>query len=459
MFKRILTFILIVAMLSLTSCSVVGVIDHGTTAPEETTETPKEYSPWGFWYSYDNSTAVELTQSGNAIKLYSLSIGYYEYYHISETIFTREGDTFKVVWEGTAYTFAFDKFANTLTMSNGTNTAVYEHVENAPPEHPNYSYPDYTQYDPSLYITLGDIDMTKIAPSVFEGAPYNIAVTYYGNIAYIPAIGNIERPAQSGDVVNIDYCGKLDGVAFSGGTAEGVTLFISDYKNGYIPGFTDGIIGHSVGETFDIDVTFPEVYPNNPDLAGKAVVFTMTLNSIHDLTISDEKTEAYTGNSYKTYTEWLRAEQMNITTTLFKQAITAACAKAADLPKDSYMYFYQQTVDYYHMVAYYYNISYELLASYYGLNETTIMQQAINQAIYNLALYLIAEENNIAWTEEDYTTKYEAYVSDYLKNYTTASEQEAREYADKQILQIKKELTEEAVLIWAFDRIFTSKDQ
>ena len=452
MFKRIITFILIAAMLSLTSCSIVGVIDHGTTAPEETTEAPKEYSPWGFWYSYENSTAISLVEDENVIKLYSLSIGYYEYYYVDQTTFTREGDTFQMVWEGVTYTFTFDKFANTLTMSNGTNIAVYKHMENAPEKHPNYSYPDYTQYDPSLYITLGDIDLTKIAPSVFEGAPYNIAVAYYKNIAKTPVIENIDRPVKSGDVVNIDYCGKLDGVAFKGGTATGVTAFVSDYDNKYIPGFTDGIIGHSVGETFDVNVTFPEVYPNNPDLAGKAVVFTMTLNSINDLTISDENVEAYTGNSYKTYTEWLRAEQMNITTTLFKQAITAACAKIADLPEDSYMYYYQQTVDYYHMVAYYYNIPYEQI----GLNESAVLQSAMATVTYNFALYWIAKENDIAWTTEDYTTKYEAYVSDYLKNYTDASQEDAREYADKQILQIKNELTEEAVLIWAFDSIFAS---
>ena len=48
-----------------------------------------------------------------------------------------------------------------------------------------------------------------------------------------------------------------------------------------IDGFEDGIVGHTVGETFDLNLTFPETYPNNPDLAGKEVVFTVTLNGIY----------------------------------------------------------------------------------------------------------------------------------------------------------------------------------
>lgn len=87
-----------------------------------------------------------------------------------------------------------------------------------------------------------------------------------------------------GDIVNVDYVGKLDGVAFNGGTAENQNIDV--YANGspdgattYIEGFTDGLKGASVGDVIDCDVTFPENY-GNADLAGKAVVFTFTVNSI-----------------------------------------------------------------------------------------------------------------------------------------------------------------------------------
>lgn len=96
---------------------------------------------------------------------------------------------------------------------------------------------------------------------------------------------------EEGDVVNVDYVGKLDGVAFDGGTAEGqlIDVYANASPNGttYIEGFTDGLKEASVGDVIDCDVTFPENY-GNADLAGKAVVFTFTVNSIQkEMSIED----------------------------------------------------------------------------------------------------------------------------------------------------------------------------
>ncbi len=80
-----------------------------------------------------------------------------------------------------------------------------------------------------------------------------------------------------GDVANIDYTGKKDGVAFEGGTDTGYDLTIG--SGTFIPGFEEGLVGVAVGSTVDLDVTFPEDY-GSEDLAGKAVVFTVKVNSI-----------------------------------------------------------------------------------------------------------------------------------------------------------------------------------
>lgn len=87
-----------------------------------------------------------------------------------------------------------------------------------------------------------------------------------------------DAKVQKGDTVKIDYTGKKDGVAFSGGTAKDQNLTIGSGK--FIDGFEDGLIGVEVGKTVDLNLTFPNPYPNNPDLAGKAVVFTVTVKSI-----------------------------------------------------------------------------------------------------------------------------------------------------------------------------------
>mgnify|MGYP000361561996 FL=1 len=93
-----------------------------------------------------------------------------------------------------------------------------------------------------------------------------------------------DRPAQEGDVVTIDYEGKKDGVAFDGGTAQDQQLELG--SGSFIDGFEDGIVGHNIGETFDLNLTFPEDYKSE-DLAGQAVVFTVTLDKISEVIVPE----------------------------------------------------------------------------------------------------------------------------------------------------------------------------
>ncbi len=86
-----------------------------------------------------------------------------------------------------------------------------------------------------------------------------------------------DRAAALGDVANINYLGSVDGVPFDGGKAEGHDLELGSHQ--FIEGFEDQVVGHSVGEEFDINVTFPEQY-HAPELAGKAAVFAIKINSI-----------------------------------------------------------------------------------------------------------------------------------------------------------------------------------
>lgn len=86
-----------------------------------------------------------------------------------------------------------------------------------------------------------------------------------------------DRAVEEGDQVNLDYSGKTDGVAFEGGTAEKQTLTIGSHS--FIEGFEEQLVGMNIGETKDINVTFPAEY-HAADLAGKPAVFTVTINGI-----------------------------------------------------------------------------------------------------------------------------------------------------------------------------------
>ena len=87
------------------------------------------------------------------------------------------------------------------------------------------------------------------------------------------------RAVQEGDVANIDFVGYHDGTAFDGGTGTGFDLTIGSGQ--FIEGFEEGLIGANVGETRDLNLTFPDPY-TNPDLAGEDVVFEVTVNSISE---------------------------------------------------------------------------------------------------------------------------------------------------------------------------------
>ena len=82
--------------------------------------------------------------------------------------------------------------------------------------------------------------------------------------------------AKNGDTVIIDFAGYLDGEQFQGGTATGFPLKLGSGQ--FVPGFEDQVVGMKVGETRDVNITFPEQYVEG--LAGKAVVFKVTLQDI-----------------------------------------------------------------------------------------------------------------------------------------------------------------------------------
>ena len=86
-----------------------------------------------------------------------------------------------------------------------------------------------------------------------------------------------DRAVEDGDLAVIDYEGFCDGVAFDGGKAEKHSLAIG--SGSFIPGFEEQIIGHNVGESFDISVKFPEEY-HSADLAGKDAIFKIVLHEI-----------------------------------------------------------------------------------------------------------------------------------------------------------------------------------
>lgn len=117
---------------------------------------------------------------------------------------------------------------------------------------------------------------------------------YYSEKITELLVGKVsEGEVMEGDSANIDYVGKKDGKAFDGGTAKGYDLIIG--SDSFIDGFEDGLIGVAIGSTVDLNLTFPSDY-SNTELAGQAVVFTVTVNYVNrTFTELSEETAKFCG--------------------------------------------------------------------------------------------------------------------------------------------------------------------
>lgn len=135
--------------------------------------------------------------------------------------------------------------------------------------------------------TYKGVEVTKASTEVTdEELDARIQSILDANPEYIEVT---DRAAQIGDTVDIDYVGMKDGEAFDGGTAEGYKLELG--SGSFIDGFEDGLVGAKTGEELSLNLTFPDPY-QNPDLAGQAVVFDVTVNGI------EEKKEAVLDDNF-----------------------------------------------------------------------------------------------------------------------------------------------------------------
>lgn len=144
-------------------------------------------------------------------------------------------------------------------------------------------------YEVGEYITLGQYKGIEVTVEPLTVTDEDIDEVINAAIKADATMEPItDRPVQKGDTVNIDYEGLMDGVAFEGGTAQNQNLEIG--SDSFVPGFEEGIIGANVGDKLELNLTFPESYYE--ELAGKAVVFNVTVNSVSQ-PIYPELTDAY----------------------------------------------------------------------------------------------------------------------------------------------------------------------
>lgn len=117
-----------------------------------------------------------------------------------------------------------------------------------------------------------------------------------------------DRAVKDGDKLNIDYVGKIDGIPFDGGDTKGAGTDVEIGVTSYIDDFLEQLIGHMPGETFDIEVTFPEDY-GKEGLNGKDAIFTVTINFIYE-SVAPELNDELVKEIYEEPMGWSTVEQM-----------------------------------------------------------------------------------------------------------------------------------------------------
>ena len=237
------------------------------------------------------------------------------------------------------------------------------------------------------------------------------------------------RAVQTGDVVNIDYEGKKDGVAFEGGTAQGYDLEIG--SGSFIDGFEDGLIGYNVGDTVDLNLTFPDQY-HSEELAGQAVVFTVTINSISELVrpeLTDEYVKSLGVEDYQTVEQFYEAVRMSLEDsatatyenelqTQITEKLMEICEFSDEVPEGLFNYYRDQIYANFENSAA--AIGMELtdfVTQYYGMTqeqfETEVDAGAANSARQAMACALIAKQEGIEVTDEELNTKVEENYANF----------------------------------------------
>ena len=167
------------------------------------------------------------------------------------------------------------------------------------------------------YVTLPEYKGLDIPAEEVTATEEEITTNRQGLLSEWAAPEQItDRAVEDGDTVNIDYVGSVDGVEFTGGNTNGAGTSVTIGTTQYIDDFLEQLVGHEPGETFNVEVTFPEDYNDSTDaegntlvLAGKDAVFVTTINYIAGDTVYPEITDEFVTENLQATYGWATAAE------------------------------------------------------------------------------------------------------------------------------------------------------
>ena len=262
------------------------------------------------------------------------------------------------------------------------------------------------------YVKTFDVNAVKIASADVEYTDEKMQEDINAQLSNHRALNaDAALAVKDGDVVNIDYVGTIDGTEFDGGSAQGYDLTIG--SGSFIDNFEQQLIGTHPGDQVTVNVTFPEEYANNPDLAGKAAAFAVTVNGIKEL---PEFNDEFVKTNLADYAQTVEEYKQYLKDTNYKNNLNSAVSSADKYP-DAYlkqlkalqMTLNEEEFNYMaQMYAQYgMNFSYGSVMEYKGAANTEEYEKVLEEdakkfCLNNMAYQDLAAKAGIAITDEDY---------------------------------------------------------
>lgn len=278
------------------------------------------------------------------------------------------------------------------------------------------------------YVETANYTGLKIPSDIHQISEDTIQAEIDGMLSSYPSREQVtNRAVIDGDSVNIDYVGSVDGVEFENTLGQGTDVTIG--VTNYIDGFLEQLIGRTPGETFNLEVTFPEDY-HEESLKGKDAVFVTTVNYIEE-TSPAELTDDFVAANFSASYGWETVAKM-------KEEVSAELQKAAvqkyiseyllnevpvsSVPDKLTEYQDKAMVRYYQDLAEYYTVDFDaFLTDYLGASDINELIESsrdsnLENARYTLVTQAVAEAAGISVSEDDMTEYFTDY-SQYEEHY------------------------------------------
>lgn len=283
----------------------------------------------------------------------------------------------------------------------------------------------------SKVVKLGNYKGVKAEAVSTEVTEDEIQAEIDALLAFYPATKPIEGKTiiEEGDVVNIDFIGRMDGEPFEGGSSQGEGYDLTIGSHSFIDGFEEGLIGKEIGGTYELPLAFPDPYERNPDLSGKEVVFEVTVHEIVeyvDAEWTDAFVQKYTEydsiDAYKEGTrETLENEKIQNQPSEWQYRVFQAVVEDSEFEYDETELenLKANIMQEYEMYASFSGMELADFLQYYmnGISEEEFEQQAGEQAENQLKIQLVIDAisaaEEIGLTEEEYQEGLKGLAEEY----------------------------------------------